>query len=173
MDCSTPEPQQHPTQQKACHWRRWYSVVYEAPLSTSSQALNTLEGGRHGWLYSFIRRALKLRKFERLVIGSLASHLWSWAWKTLLTLRAGFSLASQAHPGGLPLPRQRGSLLPSPELVPMTGCQPASHTILPAQMKRRMTYCHSKQTKPTDIHRLNQHKRPFFKNLYSAWLGIK
>ena len=99
MDCSTPEPQQHPTQQKACHWRRWYSVVYEAPLSTLSQALNTLEGGRHGWLYSFIRRALKLRKFERLVIGSLASHLWSWAWKTLLTLRAGFSLASQARPG--------------------------------------------------------------------------
>lgn len=89
----------------------------------------------------------------------------------LLSCLSGASRA--ITPRGLPLPRQRGSLSPSPELVPMTGCQPASRTTLPAQMKTRMTYCHSKQTKPTDIHRLNQHKRPFFKNLYSAGLDIK
>lgn len=59
------------------------------------------------------------------------------------------------------------------ERIPMTGRWPTSHTALPAPTKTRMTHCHPKQTQPTDIHRLNQHKRPFFKNLYSAWLGIK
>lgn len=53
------------------------------------------------------------------------------------------------------------------------GRQPASHTALPVPTKTRMTQRHPKQTQPTDLHRLNQHKRPFFKNLYSAWLGIK
>lgn len=59
------------------------------------------------------------------------------------------------------------------KLIPMTGCQPASHTALPVPMKTRMTHCHPKQMQTTDIHRLHQHKRPFFRNLYSAWLGIK
>lgn len=74
-------------------------------------------------IISFIRRALKLRKFGRLVIGPFASHLWSWTWKTLLTLRAGFSLTSQAHPGlshSGAAPSGRGALCRCcPELVSM------------------------------------------------------
>lgn len=79
------------------------------------------------------------------------------------------SLTSQAHLGcqtlGVAASWAEGLSAAEPELI--------SCTTLPAQMTMGMTCCHSKQTKPPDIHRLSRHKRPFFKNLYSAWLGIR
>ena len=48
-----------------------------------------------------------------------------------------------------PLPGQRDSVA-TPQLTPLPGCQPASHTTLPVQMKMRMILCHSKQMQPPD-----------------------